>query len=259
MNKRKSSIRQTVSYDRTAFDEHENGNDVNNVVDHHVKKATFKKAKQKQQLKTISTRRSTVCGVQLSQTDDETDDEVEHGFARNTNQQMFASNNLYNSLCVFCRKVVKSRLVPHYVTCHPNQEVPISRLSHSMIEKLCLQNEKFQKMNGKIKGLCYFCETKTIKGSKSAMERHILTHTGEKMFHCKTCNERMNSRRGHNSKCKIVNIFEVESIDSSMGYVCKDCNFVQISRESILKHLENEHGFLGPSENHYKKLKFIDF
>lgn len=72
----------------------------------------------------------------------------------------------------------------------------------------------------------------------------------------------MKRRSKHGSGCSgdIVRIYNENTSDASViGFMCNECNYLQISRERIVKHLEIEHGFLGPSEiNHYRKLKLIN-
>lgn len=83
---------------------------------------------------------------------------------KNTEAQMYWNSPLYRRLCKFCNKKVlltnsAMSMVQHYKKCHPDREVPISRMSPQMAQELKLQTQAFQLGEGKtITGLCYFCE-----------------------------------------------------------------------------------------------------
>lgn len=185
--------------------------------------------------------------------------ERDYSFGQNTNRQMFAKNNSYRTLCVFCNET-RAHLVLHYANKHPNYEVPIARPSPPMADKLRLQNFTFKKVDRKLLGICIFCEEKKAM-TKDHWEQHFLIHSGEKMYNCRTCHGSMKTKRDHRSDClgDVVRIYHENSSEASVvGFMCNGCNYLQISRDRIVKHLEVEHGFLGPSENyHYKRLKLI--
>lgn len=54
---------------------------------------------------------------------------------------MHAKNGLYQELCIYCDRKFSGSLVQHYVNNHPVYEVPISRLSPQMAERLKKQGE----------------------------------------------------------------------------------------------------------------------
>lgn len=241
MEKRQSAVGKTVSGEpKTVRNDKED-------------EATKKKVKAMQ--KRQSAIRKTVSGERPALKEAERN-EV---FLRNTNQQIFAKNHMYRTLCVFCNQNQRN-LVCHYVNEHPDDEVPIARPSPTMADSLRQQSLTFEKVDRKIFGICIFCEER--KGMiKGHWEQHFLIHTGEKMYSCKTCHASTKVKREHGSECpgEVVRIYHENASDASVNcFMCNDCNYLQISRERILKHLEVEHGFLGPSENnHYKKLQLI--
>lgn len=185
-----------------------------------------------------------------------------NAFARNTNKQMHPKNTLYQTLCVFCNQNYQVRLVSHYVTTHPQFEVPIARLSPSMAERLRAQTHDFKRANGKTVGLCYFCEED--KGcTTNGWENHLATHTGERhlMFICRTCDAEVNTKASHNGPCNGVpiKIYCENSTDgSATGFMCNECNYVQINRDRMVKHLKDQHDVKNPAEKrHFRKLVLV--
>lgn len=127
-----------------------------------------------------------------------------------------------------------------------------------MAARLRAQSEQFEMDMGKIEGFCLFCE-KTKKMPKHHWTAHLLQHTGELMFFCDGCNMKLEHKNGH-KKCgrHALNVFIKNSTDASLiGYMCKDCNYVQIHLSAIEKHLTNEHGFESVHESQYEKLTLI--
>lgn len=187
------------------------------------------------------------------------DEPMVNAVRHNTDQQMYAKNSLYEKLCVLCNKKQRD-LVPHYVKEHPDSEVLIARLSPGKAIDLRTQSAQFEKAGKKIKGPCFFCEENKSMG-KTDWERHLLTHTGESLFNCTVCRTGMKSAREHDKKCdgQAVRIYHENASDGSVfGFMCYDCNYLQIGRERMVKHLIKEHGFNEPTEAvHYRQLKLI--
>lgn len=166
----------------------------------------------------------------------------------NTDQSMHQHNNLYRTLCIFCNAHKRS-LTHHYVTVHPEHEVPISRPSPESANKLRRQTEKFFLLGNKLSGFCYFCnEIKNFKANY--WPKHIASHTGERLYSCTGCNVGIDNKRDHSKACgDVLSIFASNSEDGSLkGYMCKDCNFLQINNDKMIDHMETEHGYLGPTE-----------
>lgn len=183
---------------------------------------------------------------------------------RNTNPDIYYKNQ---SACVLCG-AKDCHLINHYMRCHPEHEVFIARPSPQMADKLRSQAEQFtENENDKVCGICYFCEE--IRSHKKATWRqHILTHTGEKVFACNSCGSEVNFRKQHDcnirryiNQCNenLVEICEVNSSDGSyVGFMCNDCNYVQIRLKRMINHLTNEHGYDSPTEHlHYEKYTFL--
>lgn len=155
---------------------------------------------------------------------------------KNIDKQMYAKSK-YKSKCVLCGQAVSERLlVNHYANEHADAEVFISRLSPEMAAKLRDQSTQFRLNGCNIIGFCYFCgEIKDYR--KYDWLRHLCMHTGEKLH-----------KRRHN-KCttlsNIENIFEgSEENDglSIIGYMCKECNYIQLAESRLKMHIKNEHG-----------------
>lgn len=245
---RRSSTRKTVSYARQANEEDEEAAAQPDEQQH-----TMATKKPKPRRNTVSNARPT-------------SDNMASAVGRNTNQQMYAKNHLYDTLCVLCNKTQRpGYLASHYINYHPDHEVMIARMSPKMAAKLRAQSYQFKRVAGKIKGLCFFCE-EDKEMSKCGWEMHLLTHTGESMIQCAVCQKRMKSKNQHGQECsgEAVRIYH-ENVENAtdcsvLGFMCNECNYVQIGRDRMVKHLETEHGYLGPSEkNHYKKLNLLKY
>lgn len=181
-------------------------------------------------------------------------------FGKNTDRQMYANNPLYRKLCIYCDKHFPKNLLQHYVKDHSEHEVPIARPSPEMANRLRLQHESFEHVNGKIQADCLFCEEiKTMP--RWGWQSHLLTHSGEKMFDCKQCHLDLKTRSEHNNMdCKnsVVNVFQTKADGALVCFMCNDCNYFQFSRDRLLNHLRNEHGYEQPLEpNHLKELILV--
>lgn len=172
---------------------------------------------------------------------------------KNTDQEMYSKNPLYKSWCLFCDSKDEPFLVLHHMKNHPNHEFPISRVSPTMAQLIReKKNLKFTKEKDKISGTCVFCEIfKTM--TKSGWEKHLISHTGERMFYCSSCKVCLTHKNNHDVKCSgnPENIFAANDTNGSLtGFMCNhDCNYLKIRRSQLVKHLENEHGCNKPQEN----------
>lgn len=96
---------------------------------------------------------------------------------KNTDIQMYVTNDDYHKKwCQLCKKP-QTHFVSHFVREHPEHEVPISRPSPTMAKKLRQQAQTFTQIQGKLTGLCWFCEeSKSLP--KYRWVAHYLVHTG---------------------------------------------------------------------------------
>lgn len=165
------------------------------------------------------------------------------------------------STCLLCG-VADPSLAYHYSTCHPNAEVYVSRPSPQMAIKLRQQVAEFTaSKDGKIVGLCYFCGDSKIL-NKLSWRQHILKHTGEKIFSCNRCAKEVNYKKQHDDgKCsgKLYDICEYNSLDGSyVGFICSECNYVQIRFDRMIKHLGNQHGHdVLYEDQHYQRCTLL--
>lgn len=163
---------------------------------------------------------------------------------KNNNNKMFYSNFLYKSFCLLCGCSDKN-LAVHYARKHPNTEVFIARVSPNQGERIRKQQNEFLQVDGKIHGLCSFCEDLKTMNRVDWM-KHLLNHTGESMFFCTGCDMSMirNHKHGKCSREKVQNIFDNNSSsDGLVGFICNTCNYLQVREQQLVKHVSVEHDF----------------
>lgn len=165
---------------------------------------------------------------------------------------MFQKNDCYQSLCIYCDRYEKS-LVAHYTKDHSDHEVPIARPSPTMVQYLCDQSKIFHKKGGKITGFCYFCEDKKTM-NKFQWQIHLLTHTGEKLFNCESCNSSFNYKSHHKGcDAPLISIYDANDRDGAlMAFLCNECNYTQINREKMIRHLMMEHEYSDLNQRYQK-------
>lgn len=149
-----------------------------------------------------------------------------------------------NKICVICHKQYK-RTVYHYKTSHEYAEVFVSRISPRMAEAAkngYHPSESYVKSSLKyLKAMCLFCETEK-DFSFYYWTNHIRSHTGEYANECCICNKIVcfHSHCGHTTTKK--DDFDLR-VNNLYGYMCLECNYVQINEHNIHQHLLNEHEF----------------
>lgn len=202
--------------------------------------------------------RKTVCAQRPKPETDENEDNLAGMYRKNIDRNIHVKNVASRSWCELCKKP-HTFLVVHYVRWHPDHEVPISRPSPKMAHQLRQQSHQFTQIKGKISGICLFCEeVKSMPKSKWA--QHLIIHTGEKYYSCLACDTSFKNRCDHPNTCdgKLVNIYMANSECNIDGFMCKDCNYLQLNRSNMVKHLQYEHGFKGPEVKlHYEQLTLI--
>lgn len=176
---------------------------------------------------------------------------------KNTDKIMHAKNDWFRKWCILCNEPQKYMVV-HYVKEHQNYEVLISRPSPTMAQKFRDQALEFLKIKNKIVGICLFCDENKCM-DKHQWAAHHLTHTGEKMFICDTCNTTFKAKGDHMENChqQPVNIYTMNIDGSIMGFICKDCNYLQLYRGNMIKHLKNEHGINDNFETGFEQFTLI--
>ncbi|XP_024944718.1 uncharacterized protein LOC107271692 isoform X4 [Cephus cinctus] len=163
-------------------------------------------------------------------------------------------------LCFFSGK----NIVHHYKLNHSSAGALISRLIESEA-KLAIeeaQERNFEENNvgfinrERCRFYCRFCHFSTDGASNIAMEtfyEHCTTHTGEYRFRCVSCPYQAvakSSMRTHYYKVcrKLSQTVAVAIIEDSIpdensiyGYICLRCNFVQLKKSNIEKHMQDWH------------------
>lgn len=140
-------------------------------------------------------------------------------------------------------------IVQHYVRYHPLHEVYVSRVPNIVGAKLkkdpMLVTGTMKEQNITFK--CIFCQEELSK-KKYNWKLHLASHTGEYRYKCTNCTIKSlaPSTNAHDSECvgpamEVVNdvMFEDNHI---YGYMCRLCNYVQLSRSKLDTHLKEEHG-----------------
>ncbi|KAJ8678941.1 hypothetical protein QAD02_014728 [Eretmocerus hayati] len=165
-------------------------------------------------------------------------------------------------LCTFYRK----NIVHHYKIDHPGKEVLVSRLpvldaTLAIDESKALDFENNTSV-GPDEDIsryhCRFCgfTTKGIdKFARESFYEHCTNHTGEYRFSCHTCNYESvtkGSMRTHFYKeCRKISPqksldaatseFPIPDENRVYGYLCSKCNFVQLNRSNVEKHVKMWH------------------
>lgn len=165
---------------------------------------------------------------------------------KNTNIEMYASNPRYDRQCVLCHmKVMKNHCISHYTKIHPNSEAFISRMSTKMMQRATEGNQIVKKLPmSKLKATCLVCEQILTKTHKQWMQ-HYATDLGQYLYKCNKCRKSFSYIYSHKKSCKNCTYREILKLtladDILHGFACHLCNYVQLTKENIRKHLKNEH------------------
>ncbi|XP_056631686.1 uncharacterized protein LOC130441883 isoform X1 [Diorhabda sublineata] len=155
-------------------------------------------------------------------------------------------------LCDFQGKYIAS----HYKIVHPDSEVMCSRFTPSIaMEALAdakMNMEKYEryqivKTSAKISYICRFC-TFSTSVMPTFFYDHITTHTGEYRHHCPNCylsfcsSKTLNVHMSNNHKGS-ENPIVRKSYSSVIifGYLCGECNYVQMNKRNIEEHINIYH------------------
>uniref|UniRef100_A0A1I8Q7F8 C2H2-type domain-containing protein n=2 Tax=Stomoxys calcitrans TaxID=35570 RepID=A0A1I8Q7F8_STOCA len=165
-------------------------------------------------------------------------------------------NSKSKDICVICKLSVQ-RIVHHYVNEHRGSEVYNSRLSSSQLEQLkrgaCnIKNMTLYK-NGQpqYEAYCIFCQ----KDSRFMLPywcQHFTMHTGEYAYRCSGCGIRKPTRSLLTQHQAQVNgcpeggnvlqdyLHDVKRVRVE-ARICTLCNYVQLHRANVVKHLHQQH------------------
>ncbi|XP_058170342.1 uncharacterized protein LOC131285502 [Anopheles ziemanni] len=165
-------------------------------------------------------------------------------------------NSKYITSCCLCNYQVEHQIdmVKHYVYEHPASEAFVSRVTPE-----CAKTIKQNPFNvvGKrvvsrhgpktISFSCFFCEKRnTLRGNDWV--HHLVSHTGEYRFRCRACPamaRTLDEQVQHDDICGDPEMIVCNDItfdeNHVYGYMCEMCNFVQIRRFNMDRHLQREH------------------
>lgn len=172
---------------------------------------------------------------------------------RNTNPDMYQSNSKYRTKCILCG-IESSDCANHYSYNHPNAEVYISRLSQKML------NIAIDCDPSETRTICWFCE-KSQKFTKIEWLEHYANHMGINLYKCNQCGKHLNVRAAHTQRCAFSKIKQqivpVWYLGALFGFCCRLCNYVQLTKSSIVKHLQIEHELPGDGEEINRNTQII--
>ncbi|KAH8281282.1 hypothetical protein KR018_007730, partial [Drosophila ironensis] len=157
--------------------------------------------------------------------------------------------------CVVCKTSIKRSPFVHYMEKH--KEHYAARLDPNMLAELRKQRgnkpdwwiKRGPKQDRHYHYVCPFCMKPLLfKGAQLA--EHLSYHTGEPRFHCSHCllpSRYQGNRRleDHVKKCAPGAFVQINNASSRLPmrvYVCHLCQFVQISRANLERHLMQQHG-----------------
>lgn len=166
---------------------------------------------------------------------------------------------------MICNQIDPS-LINHYRIAHSNSDVFISRPSPTMVKDLKDKGKCTIFKDGKINAFCYFCENNETM-SEMEWRNHLMAHTGELEFYCRECHTQWAEKVQHGN-CSIESMTSVfdgaaaagtaDCNSAMMLVMCKWCNYVQVHKAHIVRHLQNEHNNIDINFNrNIQKVTFI--
>ncbi|XP_017473792.1 PREDICTED: uncharacterized protein LOC108364574 [Rhagoletis zephyria] len=172
---------------------------------------------------------------------------------KNINPNWHAANGDW---CIICNKR-KPRVVSHYVNEHPACEVYNSRIPKTALAQLrkqggqvCEKSHPYSHAQDHYTANCVFCN-KTCCFQINYWYRHYAIHTGEYAFRCSGCNIRKTTvtlMKNHiNQPCprrgRLIQDYAYDlRVNKIKMHVCTLCNYMQLHRRNVLKHLRTQHG-----------------
>ncbi|XP_055535316.1 uncharacterized protein LOC129724435 [Wyeomyia smithii] len=168
---------------------------------------------------------------------------------KNTSRELHCKNVAKSRECALCSYTgTLSTMVQHYVRNHPLHEVYVSRIPNPIATKLKKEPTVVTGTmhDQTITFQCIFCQ-EVLSKKKYNWKLHLASHTGEYRYKCNNCTIKSLTpcTNAHDVECtgpamEVINEFMFEG-NHIYGYMCRLCNFVQLSRANLTSHLKEEH------------------
>lgn len=203
----------------------------------------------------------------LIETSDD-DQEYDHPIATEINvvpnsntDRRVTQTNLKCTMCPYEDLDGWKKLTKHYIRKHPGTEIAHSRLAERFKLNEIIASPISSTVDNRmqIKSICLFCDQCYCLNS-SKWEKHFVSHTGECPFECRVCKSKLfdDLHKRCNSQNNILINGPHEFTENKMyGYVCKLCNFVQLDKKNILKHIDSQHQAM-PNEESIAEIFLIN-
>ncbi|KAH8400355.1 hypothetical protein KR215_010701, partial [Drosophila sulfurigaster] len=174
---------------------------------------------------------------------------------KNVNPEWHSQSSAVTS-CVICAQEVRFAM-SHYVQHHGEfygARLPPNELENLRAGKL---TRPIYRTNGslpKYNHVCVFCQ-KQLEIANTSWVEHYARHTGEFKFQCSSCKSpryRQHEGDQHVLKCKPgARLIALPSYRRTLPvviYVCRLCNFCQLSQQNLKKHLQVHHEISEPTQ-----------
>lgn len=141
-------------------------------------------------------------------------------------------------------------LSKHYVRHHPDAEMPTARLPKAIVpadlEANPIESTATYRYNSiLIKSTCLFCSCDYVMSSANWLQ-HFVAHTGEYEYKCNGCQCRIiaDVHKRCNSTQNIQVMYHELKNNQLFAFTCNKCNYTQLSKENLKKHIDSEHQIL---------------
>ncbi|XP_055857347.1 uncharacterized protein LOC129920150 [Episyrphus balteatus] len=165
-------------------------------------------------------------------------------------------HNKTHDFCVHCQRRVP-RIVHHYVNEHRSSEVFPSRLRNRDIRRLLTTSNVgfvhlYKGNQIQYAAHCIFCD-KEAKFLLPYWFEHFTMHTGEYSFKCSGCHilkptrslltNHIQSNSGCPKKGSAIRLVNFDTkVHQIEAHICSICNYTQLHRKNLLRHLRTQHG-----------------
>ncbi|XP_055902340.1 uncharacterized protein LOC129938681 isoform X2 [Eupeodes corollae] len=174
---------------------------------------------------------------------------------KNIDRNLHLHSKTYD-FCVHCERKVP-RIVHHYVNEHRSSEVFPSRLRNRDIRRLLTTSNVgfvhlYKGNQIQYAAHCIFCD-KEAKFLLPYWFEHFTMHTGEYSFRCSGCHilkptrslltNHITSNTGCPKKGSAIRLVNFDTkVHQIEAHICSICNYVQLHRKNLLRHLRTQHG-----------------